>query len=100
MSGIIGAQNRFGRDFNNPDAAMQGNITALYDIGCVVGSIVCYFIGEWFGRSHDAHGRWGDHGHRDGDSRLVVYDCAAYRWPDHHGDRERDELVHGAGVSE
>jgi MFS family permease len=50
MSGIIGTQNRFGRDFNNPDAAMQGNITALYDIGCVVGSIVCYFIGEWFGR--------------------------------------------------
>ncbi|RHZ57385.1 sugar porter family MFS transporter [Aspergillus thermomutatus] len=29
---------------------MQGNITALYDIGCVVGSIVCYFIGERFGR--------------------------------------------------
>ncbi|GIK05814.1 hypothetical protein Aspvir_009927 [Aspergillus viridinutans] len=50
MSGIIGAQNRFGRDFNNPDAAMQGDITALYDISCVVGSIVCYFIGERFGR--------------------------------------------------
>ncbi|KAI9930773.1 hypothetical protein ASPWEDRAFT_182739 [Aspergillus wentii DTO 134E9] len=50
MSGIIGAQNRFGRDFDNPDAGMQGNITALYDIGCVVGSIVCYFIGEKFGR--------------------------------------------------
>ena len=29
---------------------MQGNITALYDIGCVVGSIMCYFIGENFGR--------------------------------------------------
>ncbi|KAL4936954.1 hypothetical protein BDV06DRAFT_216252 [Aspergillus oleicola] len=50
MAGIIGADNRFGRDFNNPDADMQGNITALYDIGCVVGSIVCYFIGERFGR--------------------------------------------------
>lgn len=50
MAGIIGAENRFGRDFNNPDAAMQGNITALYDIGCVVGSIVCYFIGERYGR--------------------------------------------------
>lgn len=50
MSGIVGADNRFGRDFNNPDTAMQGNITALYDIGCVVGSIVCYFIGERYGR--------------------------------------------------
>ncbi|BCR90202.1 sugar porter family MFS transporter [Aspergillus chevalieri] len=45
-----GANNRFGRDFNNPDTAMQGNITALYDIGCVVGSIACYFIGERYGR--------------------------------------------------
>lgn len=50
MAGIIGADNRFGRDFGSPDPAMQGNITALYDIGCVVGSIVCYFIGERFGR--------------------------------------------------
>ncbi|RYO75208.1 hypothetical protein DL766_007071 [Monosporascus sp. MC13-8B] len=50
MAGIIGADNRFGRDFNNPDPAMQGNITALYDIGCVLGSILCYFIGERFGR--------------------------------------------------
>ncbi|KAI0012427.1 general substrate transporter [Xylariaceae sp. FL0662B] len=50
MAGIIGADNRFGRDFGNPDPGMQGNITALYDIGCVVGSIVCYFIGEGLGR--------------------------------------------------
>ncbi|KAL4802012.1 general substrate transporter [Aspergillus unguis] len=51
MAGIVGEDNnRFARDFNKPDAAMQGNITALYDIGCVVGSIVCYFIGERFGR--------------------------------------------------
>lgn len=50
MSGIIGANNKFGQDFNNPDADMQGNITALYDIGCVVGSIICYFVAERFGR--------------------------------------------------
>lgn len=50
MAGIIGANNRFGRDFNNPDAGMQGNIVALYDIGCVVGSIACYFVGERLGR--------------------------------------------------
>ncbi|PSN67065.1 general substrate transporter [Corynespora cassiicola Philippines] len=50
MAGIIGADNRFGRDFNNPDAEMQGNITALYDIGCVLGSIATYFVGEHYGR--------------------------------------------------
>lgn len=50
MAGIIGADNRFGRDFDNPGAGMQGNITALYDIGCVLGSITCYFVGERFGR--------------------------------------------------
>ncbi|ETS74271.1 hypothetical protein PFICI_14137 [Pestalotiopsis fici W106-1] len=50
MAGIIGADNRFGRDFGHPDADMQGNITALYDIGCVFGSIICYFVGERLGR--------------------------------------------------
>lgn len=50
MSGIIGANNRFAADFNNPDPAMQGDITGLYDIGCVFGSILVYFIGERFGR--------------------------------------------------
>ncbi|KAJ3962048.1 hypothetical protein N0V92_001225 [Colletotrichum tropicale] len=29
---------------------MQGNITSLYNIGCVVGSILSYFIGERLGR--------------------------------------------------
>lgn len=50
MAGIIGANNGFGRDFNSPGGNMQSNVTALYDIGCVIGSIVCYFIGERFGR--------------------------------------------------
>ncbi|KAF1947394.1 general substrate transporter [Clathrospora elynae] len=51
MAGIIGvSDNPFGRFFNSPNPDMQGNITALYDIGCVVGSIACYFFGERFGR--------------------------------------------------
>ena len=50
MSGIIGAENRFSRDFGDPGPDMQGNITALYDIGCVLGSITTYFIGERMGR--------------------------------------------------
>lgn len=50
MPGIIGADNRFAADFDHPDAAMQGDITGLYDIGCVLGSVLVYFIGERFGR--------------------------------------------------
>ncbi|KAL9052710.1 MAG: hypothetical protein Q9162_005211 [Coniocarpon cinnabarinum] len=50
MSGLIGADNRFGRDFGHPDADMQGNIVALYDIGCVIGSLFVLFVGERTGR--------------------------------------------------
>jgi len=50
MAGIIGADNAFGQQFNHPDPNLQGDITGLYDIGCVVGSIICYFVGERFGR--------------------------------------------------
>ena len=32
MAGLIGADNRFGKDFGHPDANMQGNIVALYDV--------------------------------------------------------------------
>ncbi|KAI9929516.1 hypothetical protein ASPWEDRAFT_110586 [Aspergillus wentii DTO 134E9] len=50
MSGLVGADNRFGRDFHHPDADLQGDIVALYDIGCILGSILVFFIGEWLGR--------------------------------------------------
>lgn len=30
MSGLIGADNQFGRDFGNPDANLQGVITSIY----------------------------------------------------------------------
>jgi len=50
MAGIIGADNRFGCDFNNLDPEIQGNITALYDMGCVIGSILCYFVGKRYDR--------------------------------------------------
>lgn len=32
MSGIIGANNQFGKDFNHPDANLQGIITSIYDV--------------------------------------------------------------------
>ncbi|KAI0071993.1 general substrate transporter [Panus rudis PR-1116 ss-1] len=50
MSGIIGADNQFGRDFNHPDPTRQGTIVAIYDIGCAVGSVMVFFLGEKIGR--------------------------------------------------
>ncbi|KIY62664.1 general substrate transporter [Cylindrobasidium torrendii FP15055 ss-10] len=50
MSGLVGADNQFGRDFGNPDATSQGTIVAIYDIGCAVGSIFVFLWGEKIGR--------------------------------------------------
>lgn len=50
MSGIVGANNRFAEDFNYPNTGTQGTITAIYDIGCVVGSIISFYIGDKLGR--------------------------------------------------
>ncbi|KAK7685451.1 hypothetical protein QCA50_011314 [Cerrena zonata] len=50
MSGIIGADNQFGRDFNHPNPGRQGTIVAIYDIGCAVGSLFAFFLGERIGR--------------------------------------------------
>ncbi|RDW77152.1 hypothetical protein BP6252_05205 [Coleophoma cylindrospora] len=50
MSGLIGADNQFGNDFNNPDARLQGIIVSIYDIGCAVGCLFTFFFGERFGR--------------------------------------------------
>lgn len=33
MSGIIGADNRFAKDFNYPGTSTQGTIVAIYDVG-------------------------------------------------------------------
>lgn len=47
---IIGPDTKFAKDFGYPDPSMQGNITALYIVGCVLGSIFCYFVAERMGR--------------------------------------------------
>lgn len=49
MSCIIGNP-IFLKYFNNPTADVQGDITGSYDLGCVAGSIITYFIGEPLGR--------------------------------------------------
>ncbi|KAA1477574.1 general substrate transporter [Dentipellis sp. KUC8613] len=50
MSGIVGADNQFGRDFGNPNPTAQGTIVAIYDIGCAVGSLIVFVWGEQIGR--------------------------------------------------
>lgn len=36
MSGIIGADNEFGREFDHPDSNLQGLIVSIYDV-CTLG---------------------------------------------------------------
>ncbi|CAE6446497.1 unnamed protein product, partial [Rhizoctonia solani] len=50
MSGIVGADNQFGKDFDSPSATAQGTIVAIYDIGCAVGSLMCFMFGQRLGR--------------------------------------------------
>ncbi|RSH92792.1 hypothetical protein EHS25_008238 [Saitozyma podzolica] len=52
MSGIIGATNQFGKDFDAPSTTLQGVITSIYDIGCAVGALITFAIGEKVGRRH------------------------------------------------
>ncbi|ANZ73681.1 BA75_01530T0 [Komagataella pastoris] len=40
----------FNKFFKYPDEDLQGDITGTYDLGCVAGSIFCYFFGEQLGR--------------------------------------------------
>lgn len=40
MSGIIGANNQFGHDFNSPNTKLQGTIVSIYDVSCY-DSILC-----------------------------------------------------------
>jgi MFS family permease len=50
MSGLIGADNQFGKDFNSPNPKMQGIIVSLYDIGCAIGCLFTFICGETLGR--------------------------------------------------
>ncbi|KAL2859935.1 sugar porter family MFS transporter [Aspergillus lucknowensis] len=49
MGGAIGSSS-FVRQFNHPSPLQQGLITGLYDLGCLVGSIATFIIGERLGR--------------------------------------------------
>lgn len=51
MSGLVGDNtNQFASTMNMPDANAQGLLTSIYDIGCAVGCVLSFFVGERFGR--------------------------------------------------
>jgi MFS family permease len=50
MSGLVGADNHFGRIMGHPDATAQGLLVSIYDIGCAVGCLFSFFFGERYGR--------------------------------------------------
>lgn len=50
LSGLIGADNQFGKDFDHPDANTQGLIVSVYQLGNVAGSIGVFFCGDYLGR--------------------------------------------------
>jgi MFS family permease len=52
LSGLIGADNQFGKDFNHPDANTQGLIVSVYQLGNVGGSIVIFLFGDKLGRKN------------------------------------------------
>jgi len=52
LSGLIGAENQFGQDFNNPDPTTQGLIVSVYQLGNVGGSIVIFLVGDKLGRKN------------------------------------------------
>ena len=50
LSGIIGANNQFGEDFNHPNVSTQGLIVSVYQLGNVAGSAGIFFLGDSWGR--------------------------------------------------
>lgn len=51
MGGFVGyPENSFAEVFNNPDATLTGVIVSIYEIGCLVGSIIVLIAGERLGR--------------------------------------------------
>ncbi|SJX65661.1 probable sugar transporter [Sporisorium reilianum f. sp. reilianum] len=49
MGGIVGL-GEFNKTFNNPDANTIGNIVSLYEIGCFIGALATFVVGDVLGR--------------------------------------------------
>ncbi|CAO2656677.1 Nn.00g054800.m01.CDS01 [Neocucurbitaria sp. VM-36] len=49
FGGILGNQ-EFLSTFNYPSATIQGQIVSTYDIGCILGAFLSFFVGDRYGR--------------------------------------------------
>ncbi|SOV07651.1 probable sugar transporter [Ustilago sp. UG-2017a] len=49
MGGLVGL-GEFNKSFNNPDANTIGNIVSLYEIGCFIGALSTFIVGDFLGR--------------------------------------------------
>ncbi|KAI9333931.1 putative sugar transporter [Zopfochytrium polystomum] len=49
MGGLVNTPS-FQRTFNNPNADTISDIVSLYEIGCFVGALATFAIGDWLGR--------------------------------------------------
>lgn len=45
----------FRKQFNNPSSVEQGLVTGLYDVGCLLGSILAFVFGEKLGRKRSIY---------------------------------------------
>lgn len=50
MANLVGAENQFSKDFDNPDASMIGLIVAIYELTAFFGSLLVIVIGDRLGR--------------------------------------------------
>jgi MFS family permease len=50
MSGLVGADNQFGTEFDHPEPGLLGTIVAIYEIGCFCGSMGIFVFGDYIGR--------------------------------------------------
>lgn len=49
FGGILNDQT-FNRQFDNPNATIQGQIVSTYDIGCIIGAVISIYFGDKLGR--------------------------------------------------
>jgi sugar porter (SP) family MFS transporter len=49
FSGLLSISS-FSKTFNHPNAVIQGQIVSSYDLGCIIGAALSFFIGDRLGR--------------------------------------------------
>jgi len=54
FGGVLGDPS-FNKTFKNPSPTVQGQIVSTYDIGCILGAILSFFVGDRYGRKMAIH---------------------------------------------